>query len=66
MPHHLDSPFEINFTDLRIEKSIQRLYVNIVVYIYMCNPVSDQSVQGFIGEDPGKPVERLPVKPRVH
>ena len=35
IPHHLDSPLEIDFTDLRIEKSIQYLYVNIVVYIQM-------------------------------
>ena len=63
-PLHLDSPLEIDFTDLRIEKSIRNPYLDIVVYVLACNPVSDQSVEGFVGKEPGEPVKRLPVKPR--
>ena len=41
--HHRDSPLEIDFTDLRVEKSIQCLPVDIVVYMRGCNPIYDQS-----------------------
>ena len=64
MPLHLDSPLEIDFTDLGIEKAIQHIYLNIVVHLLECNPVSDQSFEGVIGKEPGEPVKRLPVKPR--
>ena len=66
MPQHLDSPLEIDFTDIHIKEFIQRYCDNFVVYMLGFNPVSDLSVEGFIGKESGEPVKRSSRKTRVH
>ena len=64
MSQHLDSPLEIDFTDLRIKNSIQCPSPDIVVYVLRCNSVSDQSVEGLLAKNRGNLRRDCPVKPR--
>ena len=53
LPTHLDSLIKIDFTDIRIKKSILYSYRICVVYILGCNPVSEQSVEGLLAKNRG-------------
>ena len=48
MPQHLDSPLEIDFTDIQVKEFIQCPSLNLVVYVLWFNP--DQSAEGFSTE----------------